>query len=139
MGHVVRRSPHLKCLIARGCRHLLQEENNILENFPTLSYNCPVLYYELGKSCNLEEISLGWGFSFFSLEALRPAIKMLRTFIVGLGGSLGEDGLKLVPTFCPWLETLILYFQVKCLHKLLGSFFPLVSIQLVVCKLNNVQ
>ncbi|XP_075103270.1 BTB/POZ domain-containing protein FBL11-like isoform X2 [Nicotiana tabacum] len=112
VGHVVRRSPHLKCLIARGCRHLLQEENNILENFPTLSYNCPVLYYELGKSCNLEEISLGWGFSFFSLETLRPAIKMLKTFIVGLGGSLGEDGLKLVPTFCPWLETLILYFQV---------------------------
>ncbi|XP_009627140.1 BTB/POZ domain-containing protein FBL11 isoform X2 [Nicotiana tomentosiformis] len=112
VGHVVRRSPHLKCLIARGCRHLLQEENNILENSPTLSYNCPVLYYELGKSCNLEEISIGWGFSFFSLEALRPAIKMLRTFIVGLGGSLGEDGLKLVPTFCPWLETLILYFQV---------------------------
>ncbi|XP_019245810.1 PREDICTED: BTB/POZ domain-containing protein FBL11 isoform X2 [Nicotiana attenuata] len=112
VGHVVQRSPHLKCLIARGCRHLLQEENNILENSPALSYNCPVLYYELGKSCNLDEISLGWGFSFFSFEALRPAIKMLRSFIVGLGGSLGEDGLKLVPTFCPLLETLILYFQV---------------------------
>lgn len=115
MGHVVRRNPLLKCLIARGCRHLLQEENDILENSPVLSYICPVLYYELGKSCNLEEISLGWGFSFFSLEALRPAIKMLRTFIVGLGGSLGEDGLKLVPAFCPLLETLILYFQVMCL------------------------
>lgn len=105
VGHVVRGNPLLKCLIARGCRHLLQEENDILGN-------SPVLYYELGKSCNLEEISLGWGFSFFSLESLHPAIKMLRTFIVGLGGSLGEDGLKLVPTFCPWLETLILYFQV---------------------------
>ncbi|KAJ8533886.1 hypothetical protein K7X08_007210 [Anisodus acutangulus] len=112
VSHVVRRNPDLKCLVARGCRHLLQEENDILESSPALSYNCPVLYYELGNSCNLEEISLGWGFSFFSLEALRPAIKMLRTFVVGLGGSLGEDGLKLVPTFCPWLETLILYFQV---------------------------
>lgn len=116
MGHVVRGNPLLKCLIARGCRHLLQEENDILGN-------SPVLYYELGKSCNLEEISLGWGFSFFSLEALRPAIKMLRTFIVGLGGSLGKDGLKLVPTFCPWLETLILYFQVIVNAKVLGSFF----------------
>ncbi|MCD9637694.1 hypothetical protein HAX54_021131 [Datura stramonium] len=112
VGHVVRGNPHLKCLIARGCRRLLQEENDILENSNVLSYNCPVLYYELGKFCNLEEISLGWGFSFFSLEALQPAIKMLRTFIVGLGGSLGEDGLRLVPTFCPRLETLILYFQV---------------------------
>ncbi|KAG5582722.1 hypothetical protein H5410_053349 [Solanum commersonii] len=89
VGHVVRGNPLLKCLIARGLRHLLQEENDILGN-------SPVLYYDLGKSCNLEEISLGWGFSFFSLESLRPAIKMLRTFIVGLGGSLGEDGLKLV-------------------------------------------
>ncbi|KAJ8570782.1 hypothetical protein K7X08_037754 [Anisodus acutangulus] len=112
VSHVVRRNPHLKCLIARGCRHLLQEENDNLENSPVLSYNCPVLYYELEEYCNLEEISLGWGFSLFSLEALRPTIKMLRTFVVGLGGSLGEDGLKLVPIFCPWLETLILYFQV---------------------------
>ncbi|XP_016543186.1 BTB/POZ domain-containing protein FBL11 isoform X2 [Capsicum annuum] len=136
VGHVVRGNPYLKCLIARGCRHLLQEENDTLENSPVLSYNCPVFYYELGKSCNLEEISLGWGFSFFSLEALRPAIKMLKTFIVGLGGSLGEDGLKLVPTFCPWLETLILYFQVisdSVVRNILGTLKNLQVLALCYC------
>ncbi|CAN4118261.1 unnamed protein product [Withania somnifera] len=136
VGHVVHGNPHLKCLIARGCRHLLREENDILESSPVLSYNCPVLYYELGKSCNLEEISIGWGFSLFSLEALRPAIKMLRTFIVGLGGSLGEDGLKLVPTFCPWLETLILYFQVvsdSAVRNILGSLKNLQALALCYC------
>lgn len=113
MAHVVRRNPGLKCFIARDCRHLLQEEGkSVTENSNAFSYHYSELYYELGKSCQLEEIAVGWGFSFFSLEALRPAIRMLRTIIIGLGGSMGEDGLKMLPTLCPWLETLILYFQV---------------------------
>lgn len=69
-------------------------------------------FVELGKSCKLEELELGWGFSYFSLRALKPAINILRTLVVGLGGSLGPDGLELLPSFCPMLETLIIYFQV---------------------------
>lgn len=60
----------------------------------------------------LEEIALGWGFSYSSLEALKPAITSLRKITVGLGGLLGEDGLRKLPTICPMLELIILYFQV---------------------------
>lgn len=64
------------------------------------------------NSCKLEEISLGWGFSSLAVEALRPAVAALRALTVGLGGSLGEDALRLLPTICPLLERLTLYFQV---------------------------
>lgn len=69
-------------------------------------------FVEVGKTCKLEELELGWGFSYFSLRALKPAIDKLRTLTLGLGGSLGPDGLELLPPFCPMLEKLTIYFQV---------------------------
>ena len=77
-----------------------------------LAYSSIELHSQLGKSCQLEEIAGGWGFSFFSLESLKPAIRSLRTLVVGLGVSLGHDGLRLLPAFSPLLETLMIYFQV---------------------------
>lgn len=123
VAQVIRRNLGLKCFIARDCRNFLQEESkSVTEKSNAFSYHYSELYYELGKSCQLEEIAVGWGFSFFSLEVLRPAIRMLKTIIIGLGGSFGEDGLKMLPTLCPWLETLILYFQViyDCYQMLKG-------------------
>ncbi|KAL0426519.1 UNVERIFIED_CONTAM: BTB/POZ domain-containing protein FBL11 [Sesamum latifolium] len=113
LAHVIRRNPDLKSLKIRGCRHLLQQESETKERKLCIpSFTPQDLYSELGKSCKLEEFLVGWGFSFFSLAALKPAITTLRSLVVGLGGSLGHDGLKLLPTMCPMLETLILYFQV---------------------------
>ncbi|GER33719.1 ubiquitin-protein ligases [Striga asiatica] len=100
--HVIHKNTGLKSLRARGCRHLVQQEGEDEEQ---------KLYSVLGNLCKLEEIELGWGFSFFSLEALKPAIKTLRSLCVGLGGSLAPDGLKQLTTICPMLETLTLYFQ----------------------------
>ncbi|KAL3532064.1 hypothetical protein ACH5RR_005585 [Cinchona calisaya] len=113
LAHLVLQNPVLKCLKARGCRHLsldLKKTNG--RDSSSLSYTTTELYSELGRSCQLEEIAVGWGFSLFSLETLKPAIRSLRTMVVGLGGSLGEDGLKLLPVLCPVLETLMIYFQV---------------------------
>ncbi|KAL0344768.1 UNVERIFIED_CONTAM: BTB/POZ domain-containing protein FBL11 [Sesamum radiatum] len=113
LAHVIRRNPDLKSLKIRGCRHLLQQESETKERKLCIpSFTPQDFYSELGKSCKLEEFEVGWGFSFFSLAALKPAITTLRSLVVGLGGSLGHDGLKLLPTICPMLEILILYFQV---------------------------
>ncbi|KAL3646853.1 hypothetical protein CASFOL_009397 [Castilleja foliolosa] len=107
--HVINRNPGLKVLKIRGCRNLVQQESELCN---LSSHNPQELYSVLGSSCKLEEIEVGWGFSFFSLGALKPAIRTLRTFVVGLGGSVGPDGLNMLPTICPMLEKLILYFQV---------------------------
>ncbi|XP_027068538.1 BTB/POZ domain-containing protein FBL11-like isoform X2 [Coffea arabica] len=113
LAHLIHRNPGLKCLKARGCKHLSLNFMDAEGREPSnLAYSSTELHSELGKSCQLEEIAVGWGFSFFSLESLKPAIRSLRTLVVGLGGSLGHDGLRLLPAFSPLLETLMIYFQV---------------------------
>ncbi|GJX35690.1 BTB/POZ domain-containing protein FBL11 isoform X1 [Tanacetum coccineum] len=108
VAHVISRNSGLKCLKARGCHNLLQQESrNGGGNFPSKN-----LYSELGKCCRLNEISVGWGFSYLFLEAFEASISLLNTIEVGLGGSLGQDGLKLLPEVCPLLESVALYFQV---------------------------
>ncbi|TYG48163.1 hypothetical protein ES288_D11G401400v1 [Gossypium darwinii] len=112
LHHVVCTNPGLKCLNARGCKNLFQPENTKKEAKISSSYSCEELFIELGRTCRLEEIALGWGLSYFSLQALKPAILSLRVMTVGLGGTLPEDSLRLLPTTCPLLESLVLYFQV---------------------------
>lgn len=107
MAHVVSRNPRLKCLKARGCNNLLQQECKT--KGPKSIKN---VYFELGKSCKVDEISVGWGFSYMSLEALKPAISSLKAIEVSLGGMLGHNGLKSLPSICPLLESIVLYFQV---------------------------
>ncbi|RAL44579.1 hypothetical protein DM860_003338 [Cuscuta australis] len=123
VAHVVQRNHDLKFLVARDCRHFVQEESKSEAEKPNaFSCCCSELYGELGKSCQLEEIAVGWGFSYLSFEALRPAIRMLRAINVGLGGSMGEDGLKMLPTLCPQLEIVILHFQRYWIKKTWGVF-----------------
>ncbi|KAJ9181420.1 hypothetical protein P3X46_009553 [Hevea brasiliensis] len=112
LSHVVNGNPALKCLNARGCKNLIHQGSNASGVELSSSYSCRDLYAVLGKKCKLEEIALGWGFDWFSLVALRPAIMSLRAISVGLGGSLGEDALRLLPTTCPMLESIVLCFQV---------------------------
>ncbi|XP_037491020.1 BTB/POZ domain-containing protein FBL11 isoform X2 [Jatropha curcas] len=112
LAHIVHRNPTLKCLNARGCKNLIQQESNTHGVELSSSHLCAELYTELGKKCILEEIALAWGFSWLSLEAMRPAIMSLKAISVGLGGSLDEGAVRLLPTTCPLLESIIFYFQV---------------------------
>ncbi|CAL5419740.1 unnamed protein product [Camellia sinensis] len=113
LAHIISRNPGLKCLKAKGCRNLFHQKSKTEGGvFSSFKYSCREWYIELGETCKLEEIALGWGFSCFSLEALKPAITTLRAITVGLGASLGQDSIELLPTTCPLLETVILYFQV---------------------------
>lgn len=112
LAYVVRGNPGLKCLKARGCKNLFQQGSNGKGEECSFSHSCKELYLELAKTCKLEEFSFGWGFSHFSLEALGPAITSLKKINMGLGASLSHDALTLLPTTCPFLESVILYFQV---------------------------
>ncbi|KAF3440498.1 hypothetical protein FNV43_RR18782 [Rhamnella rubrinervis] len=112
LAHIVCKNPALKCLRVRGCRNLSQQKTNMDRGEIASSYSCGELEIGLSNTCKLEEISLGWGFSYFSMKALKPAITSLRAITVGLGASIGEDGLIQLPITCPTLESVILYFQV---------------------------
>lgn len=118
VAHIISGNPGLKVLKARDCKNLYQTEINTEGGDCPLNKSCNELFAELGKTCKLEEIALGWGLTSFSLEALKPAMAMLKAITVGLGGSLGQDSLTALPTTCPLLETVVLYFQVFFICKI---------------------
>lgn len=137
VAHVINRNPGLKCLKARGCNNLLQNESKSkTEGGEFLQFPSNDLYFMLGKACKLDEISVGWGFSYLSLETLKPSISLLKAIEVGLGGSLGQNGLRLLPEICPLLESVVLYFQVisdDLIVNLLESLKHLKSFALCHC------
>ncbi|CAN1761630.1 BTB/POZ domain-containing protein FBL11 [Linum perenne] len=102
--HIVRANPTLSSLNVRGCRNLAEQES--------IPYPVGALYAELGEKCNLEEISLGWGFSYSAFRALRPGIVSLRSLTIGLGASSSEETLRQLPITCPMLNAIVLHFQV---------------------------
>ncbi|XP_052175788.1 BTB/POZ domain-containing protein FBL11 isoform X2 [Diospyros lotus] len=121
LAHIITRNPGLKCLKAKSCRNLFHQKSMIEgEDFLSPVSLSKEWYMELGKTCKFEEIELGWGFSLFSLEALKPAITPLRAITVGLGASLGQKALELLPVTCPLLESVVLYFQVITDHILMN-------------------
>lgn len=112
VAHVVYGNHALKCLRVSGCRNLGQRDSNTANGeIPTFNYPGQ-LEMALGKTFRLEEISLGWGFSHLSIEALKTSITSLREITVSLGVSLGEGALIQLPTACPCLESIVLHFQV---------------------------
>ncbi|KAL9260819.1 BTB/POZ domain-containing protein [Drosera capensis] len=110
LSHIVNKNSGLKCLKARGCKNLYGKGNTTDYIISRSSYPCEE-YVVLGQSCKLEELTVGWGFSYFALDALRPAIMSLRSIAIGLGGSLGLHGLVLLASLCPELESITLLFQ----------------------------
>ncbi|KAJ8754075.1 hypothetical protein K2173_001973 [Erythroxylum novogranatense] len=109
LAHIIHGSPALKTLNVRGCKNLGKcESSSNSMDFSSLQSLC----MWLADNCKLEDIALGWGFSSFSLGALRPAIMSVRAITVGLGASLNEEVLELLPTTCSLLESITLCFQV---------------------------
>ncbi|CAL1373049.1 unnamed protein product [Linum trigynum] len=109
--HIVRANPMLKSLKVRGCRNLIPQEDITRKSELASSYPIVDVYAELGERCMLEEISLGWGFTCSSFQALKPAIASLKSLTIGLGASLSEDTLRQLPITCPMLDVIVLYFQ----------------------------
>ncbi|KAL5728812.1 hypothetical protein ACHQM5_001852 [Ranunculus cassubicifolius] len=98
LAQIIGRNSGLKRIKLRGCKYLCHNEGNALS-------------YVFSK-CKLEDVEFGWGFSSPSIENLGPAIRSLRYLTLGLGASLSEQELILLPTLCPLLESVILKFQV---------------------------
>ena len=108
MLHIVLKNPNLRYLEARGCKNVC---SNQMEHEEDSSFH-PCDNFFLGQECKLEKLSLGWGISFLSLYNLVPTLRSLKSINVGLGGSLGPEGLTLLCTSCPLLESVTILFQV---------------------------
>ncbi|KMT06840.1 hypothetical protein BVRB_7g159950 isoform A [Beta vulgaris subsp. vulgaris] len=135
LSHMLIKNPDLRYLEAKGCKQLCT--NNIKHEEDSLYMNpCDKLFHVSGLECKLEELAIGWGFSFFSLHSIGPVMTSLKTINVGLGGSLGPEGLTLLCTLCPLLESITILFQVisdAVITNLLGTLRNLRALSVCYC------
>ncbi|KAL6853979.1 hypothetical protein ACP4OV_020008 [Aristida adscensionis] len=133
---VIRRNSNLKCLKTAGCRSLPFEHNRLE---PISGNRYGDLLQEISSTCCLEDVEMGWGFRAIQNEDIIPSFSKVRKMTVGLGTTLPENILHSLPEICPFLDSLVLRFQVisdsvvrnllesainlqvLCLHYCLGS------------------
>lgn len=136
LAPVIQRNCKLNCLKTAGCCNLLLQCANV-EHINGNKYGD--FLHELGTTYCLEDVEMGWGFCPIRIEDLVPSFSKVRKMKIGLGTSLAENILCALPMICPFLESLILRFQVisdrvvrnllesatnlqvLCLHYCLGS------------------
>ncbi|XP_072053144.1 BTB/POZ domain-containing protein FBL11 isoform X2 [Arachis hypogaea] len=136
LAHVIHRNLSLKCLKAKDCRNLFPDNSCIKKRECCFFSLHEELHAGFRKTYSLEEIEFGWGFSTSSLSAMEPIMMSLKTIHIGLGGMLGEDALRKLPSTCPLLEKIILHFQVisdAILTNMVSSLVNLQELSLCYC------
>lgn len=109
LAPVIQRNCKLNCLKTAGCCSLLLQCANV-EHINGNKYGD--FLHELGTTYCLEDVEMGWGFCPIRIEDLVPSFSKVRKMKIGLGTSLAENVLCALPMICPFLESLILRFQV---------------------------
>ena len=115
LAPVIRRNCNLNCLKTAGCRSLLFEHDKV-EHISGNKYGD--FLQEIGSTCCLEDVEMGWAFCPIQIEDLIPSFSKVRNMTVGLGTTLMENVLHALPVICPFLESVTLRFQV-CSNTLL--------------------
>ncbi|XP_037408627.1 BTB/POZ domain-containing protein FBL11-like isoform X1 [Triticum dicoccoides] len=136
LAPVIRRNSNLSCLKTAGCRNLLFEQGEVQS---TSGNKYGRFLQEITSTCYLEDVEMGWAFCPVRVDDLIPSFSKVRRMTVGLGTTLPENILHALPEICPFLESLVLRFQVisdrvvrnllesstnlqvLCLHYCLGS------------------
>ncbi|XP_037416148.1 BTB/POZ domain-containing protein FBL11-like isoform X2 [Triticum dicoccoides] len=136
LAPVIRRNSNLSCLKTAGCRNLLFEQGEVQS---TSGNKYGRFLQEITSMCYLEDVEMGWAFCPVRVDDLIPSFSKVRRMTVGLGTTLPENILHALPEICPFLESLVLRFQVisdrvvrnllesstnlqvLCLHYCLGS------------------
>ncbi|KAM0854319.1 hypothetical protein ACQ4PT_050505 [Festuca glaucescens] len=109
LAPIIRRSSNLSCLKTTGCRNLLAEHGEV-QSVNGNKYGG--FLQEITSTCCLEDVELGWAFSPVRIDDLIPSFSKVRNMTVGLGTTIPENILHALPEICPFLESLVLRFQV---------------------------
>lgn len=109
LAPVIQRNCNLKCLKTAGCQSLLFESDEVER---ISGYKHGDFLQEIGSTCCLEDVEMGWGFCPIQIKDLIPSFSKVRKMTVGLGTTLAENVLHALPVICPSLESLTLRFQV---------------------------
>lgn len=110
LAPVIRRNSNLRCLKAAGCRNLLFEHGEVEAMSGGNIYGD--FLQEITSTCCLEDVEMGWAFCPIRVTTLIPSFSKVRKMTIGLGTTLPENILCALPDICPFLESLVLRFQV---------------------------
>uniref|UniRef100_I1NVL3 Uncharacterized protein n=1 Tax=Oryza glaberrima TaxID=4538 RepID=I1NVL3_ORYGL len=122
LAPVIRRNSNLRCLKAAGCRNLLFEHGEVEAMSGGNIYGD--FLQEITSTCCLEDVEMGWAFCPIRVTTLIPSFSKVRKMTIGLGTTLPENILCALPDICPFLESLVLRFQMisdKVVRNLLES------------------
>uniref|UniRef100_A0A0D9YKJ9 Uncharacterized protein n=1 Tax=Oryza glumipatula TaxID=40148 RepID=A0A0D9YKJ9_9ORYZ len=122
LAPVIRRNSNLRCLKAAGCRNLLFEHGEVEAMSGDNIYGD--FLQEITSTCCLEDVEMGWAFCPIRVTTLIPSFSKVRKMTIGLGTTLPENILCALPDICPFLESLVLRFQMisdKVVRNLLES------------------
>uniref|UniRef100_A0A453GVC8 FBD domain-containing protein n=1 Tax=Aegilops tauschii subsp. strangulata TaxID=200361 RepID=A0A453GVC8_AEGTS len=131
LAPVIRRNSNLSCLKTAGCRNLLFEQGEVQS---TSGNKYGRFLQEITSTCYLEDVEMGWAFCPVRVDDLIPSFSKVRRMTVGLGTTLPENILHALPEICPFLESLVLRFQVisdRVVRNLLESSTNLQNCNLV--------
>jgi hypothetical protein len=117
LAPIIRRSSNLCCLKTTGCRNLLSEHGEV-QSVNGNKYGS--FLQEITSTCCLEDVELGWAFCPVRIDDLIPSFSKVRKMTVGLGTTIPENILHALPEICPFLESLVLRFQVGHYSALLN-------------------
>uniref|UniRef100_A0ACD5XA18 Uncharacterized protein n=1 Tax=Avena sativa TaxID=4498 RepID=A0ACD5XA18_AVESA len=133
LAPIIRRNSNLSCLKTAGCRNLLFEQGEV-QSVSGNTYGG--FLQEITSTCCLEDVEMGWAFCPIRTEDLIPSFCKVRRMTVGLGTTLPENILHALPDICPFLESLVLRFQVisdRIVRNLLESSINLQVLCLHYC------
>ncbi|KAM0849488.1 hypothetical protein ACQ4PT_053708 [Festuca glaucescens] len=109
LAPIMRRSSNLCCLKTTGCRNLLSEHGEV-QSVNGNKYGS--FLQEITSTFCLEDVELGWAFCPVRIDDFIPSFSKVRKMTVGLGTTIPENILHGLPDICPFLESLVLRFQV---------------------------
>ena len=130
LAPVIRRNSNLSCLKTAGCRNLLFEHG---EGQSVSGNNYGGFLQEITSMCCLEEVEVGWAFFPVRIDDLVPSFSKVRKMTVGLGTTLPENIVHALPEICPFLESLVLRFQV-CPHSVLLNYCTTCAFHCIIIK-----
>lgn len=133
LAPIVRRNSNLTCLKTVGCRNLLFQHGGV-KSMSGNKYGD--FLQQITDTCCLEDVEMGRAFCPSRLNDLMPSFSKIRKMTVGLGTTLPENILHALPEICPFLESLVLRFQVisdKIVRNLLESSINLQVLCLHYC------
>ncbi|KAH7432336.1 hypothetical protein KP509_07G018100 [Ceratopteris richardii] len=133
IAHILKWNQHLNSLNIRGCKKITSA---LAFKISDTIRKQDALNIGMAETSTLKCLAAGWGFTDSTFMALKPSLRHLQSFSLGLGSRISECVLSNLHEILPQLEDLSLVFQAisgSCMLDLLKHGQALKRLELCHC------